>query len=196
MSNPPSLLMVTWNRREYFEKTIAHLLSDPSPFEIYFWDNGSADGVADLISDLRDDRVKEKRFSPTNVGQFDPWHWFMQYRHRQTAGKLDDDIRGEFGWMMRFSQLATEFKEIGALGAWVHLPSEWNEEAARHKIIQLGTTRIFRNAWVPGGVFVGRLDVLRKYTIRDRSKPGVPFDQVAMTRSVFVNGYPIPISFA
>src|SRR5665647_622563 len=143
MNRVPSILMVTWNRREYFERTIANLLSDSSAFELFIWDNGSADGLRDVISDLRDDRIVRKTYSPANVGQFDAWHWFLRECRGDIAGKLDDDILGEHGWMTRFADMIAENPQIGLLGAWVYLRSDWNEAAARHKIITISGHEIF-----------------------------------------------------
>ena len=105
MPQPPSLLMVTWNRREYFEKTVANLLADPSEFELHIWDNGSQDGVRDVISALRDPRVVSRHYNPTNVGQYSAWHWFLDSCRTEIAGKLDDDILGPHGWMANFSEM-------------------------------------------------------------------------------------------
>ena len=54
---PVDLLLITWNRREYVEKTLANLLADPADFRLYCWDNASEDGTADLIAELDDPRV-------------------------------------------------------------------------------------------------------------------------------------------
>ena len=188
--------MVTWNRREYFERTIAHLLADKSDFRLYFWDNASADGVRDIISELRDDRIKIKNFSPDNVGQFGPWHWFMENCAEDIAGKLDDDILGEPGWPRRFSDMIIEQSELGAVGAWVYLESDWNEAIAAPKIVKVGRYSIFRNAWVAGCIFLARTEYLRKYTTNDPSIIGVPFNQLKMSKAGLINGVPYPVSFA
>ena len=61
---PVDLLLITWNRREYVEKTLENLLADPSDFQLYCWGNGSEDGTADLIASIDDPRVEE-RFVPS-----------------------------------------------------------------------------------------------------------------------------------
>jgi glycosyltransferase involved in cell wall biosynthesis len=196
MSEPPSILMVTWNRREYFERTLANLLQDSSDFRLHMWDNGSVDGVADLIADLRDERIVAKKLNPSNAGQPEPWHWFMEAASGEVAGKLDDDILAPAGWMTRFSDMLLDEPRLGTLGAWVFLESEWDEEAASHKIVTVGRHRIFRSHGVPGGIFLGRLQNLKRYTKRDPSILGIPLAQAAMSRDGFVNGYPLPLVFA
>jgi glycosyltransferase involved in cell wall biosynthesis len=192
----PSLLLTTWNRREYVEKTIANLLADPSDFYLYIWDNGSDDYVRDLISDLRDPRIVERHYNCTNVGQFGAWHWFLENCRSDIGGKLDDDILGQPGWISQFSQMIATEPRFGLLGAWVYLPSEWNEAAARHKIENVGSYRVFRNGWVGGCIFLGRTTLLRNFSSKDPGTWGTPLNQMEITRAGYVNGYPLPISFA
>jgi len=192
----PGILMVTWNRREYFERTIRNLLSDPSDFRLYFWDNGSTDGVRELIDGLTDHRIAAKHLNEKNVGQFEPWHWFLANCREQIAGKLDDDILGETGWMTRFSEMICRYPQIGNLGAWVYQKDEWDPTIAAHKIVDVGDQKIFRNGWVAGCIFVGRTTYLKKYSSTDPTNLGTPIDHLAMTKAGLINGYPLPISFA
>ena len=188
--------MVTWNRREYFERTIAHLFSDSTDFRIYIWDNGSQDGVRDLIADLKDDRIELVHYNPDNGGQFGAWQWFMANCKGDIVGKLDDDILGEPAWMRRFSEIIADSPQIGVLGAWVYLKSEWDEVIARPKIVQIGPNSIFQNGWVPGGIFLGRRTIVSAYSSRDPSTLGVPVDQLKIAKDGLINGYPLPMSFA
>ncbi len=192
----PSILMVTWNRREYFERTISHLLADPSDFRLHIWDNGSADGLPDIIAELKDDRIALKHFANQNFGQFQAWHWFLENSGGEIAGKLDDDILGETAWMARFSRIIAEFPEIGLLGAWVGLPSEWDASVAQHKFVRVGSHLIFQNGWVAGGIFLGRLEYLKRFSSKDPAQLGVPIEQLRMTKAGLINGLPLPISFA
>ena len=196
MDQVPSILMLAWNRREYFEKAIAHLLGDPSDFRLYLWDNGSEDGVSDIIRDLDDPRIERRVHSPENVGQARPWHWFLDICKGEIAGKIDDDIRGEAGWMGRFAAMIAAEPRFGTLGAWVYQPGEWDEDIARHKISTVGAYPIFENPWVPGGIFLCRKTTLVRFSPHDPHRWGVPLDQSAMRHAGFINGYPLPISFA
>ena len=196
MDKVPSLLMLSWNRREYFEKAVAHLLADPSDFRLYLWDNGSADGVADLVRDLDDPRIAGRVLNPDNVGQARPWHWFLAHCQGEIAGKIDDDIIGEPGWMARFAAMIAAEPRFGALGAWVYRREEWNEHIARRKMRTVGAFPIFENPWVPGGIFLARKATLLRFSPDDPSQWGVPLDQMAIRRAGFINGYPLPLSFA
>jgi hypothetical protein len=194
--NIPSILMVSWNRREYYERTMAHLLADPSDFRLHLWDNGSEDGLADYISELRDDRIVQRNLNPTNVGQFPPWHWFVDGCTTGVGGKLDDDILGEAGWMTRFADMLVDEPQLGLLGGWVYLPEEWDEAIAAHKIRQFGNHRVFQNVWVAGCIFLGRIETLKRFSLHDPQARGVPIDHKSITRSGLVSGYPLPMSFA
>jgi hypothetical protein len=85
---------------------------------------------------------------------------------------------------------------LGLLGGWVYLPSEWDEKAARHKIIPVGRYHIFRNGWVGGCIFVGRVNLLRRYSSKDPSTWGTPLQQMEITKAGFISGYPLPICFS
>ena len=192
----PSILMVSWNRREYFERTVKHLLADQSDFRVHFWDNGSQDGVADIISELRDERIVRRHLNPTNVGQFEPWHWFIDGCTTGVGGKLDDDILGEAGWMTRFATMLRVEPQLALLGAWVFLPEEWDEAVATHKVRTVGDYRVFQNAWVAGCIFLGRIETLRQFAVHDPKVLGVPIDHLGITRAGLISGFPLPISLA
>jgi hypothetical protein len=171
-------------------------LSDPSDFFLYVWDNGSEDDVRDLLADLRDPRIVQRHYNETNIGQFRPWHWFLENCRSEIGGKLDDDIIGQRGWISQFSQMVASEPRFGLLGAWVYLSSEWDEAAAQHKIKQIGPYRIFRNGWVAGCIFLGRTKLLRKFSSKDPRTWGTPLKQMEITNAGYINGYPLPISFA
>jgi Glycosyl transferase family 2 len=192
----PSILMVSWNRSEYYRRTMAHLLSDPSDFRLHLWDNGSEDGLADYINELRDDRIVDRRLNAENVGQFEPWHWFVENCATGVGGKLDDDILGEAGWMTRFADMLVAEPQLGLMGGWVFLREEWDAAAGAHKIRQVGDYSVFQNTWVAGCIFLGRIEVLKRFAIHDPKILGVPIDHVAITRSGLVSGFPLPMSFA
>jgi glycosyltransferase involved in cell wall biosynthesis len=192
IASPPSILMVSWNRREYYERTLRHLLADSADFRIYMWDNGSTDGVADIIAETRDDRIVMRHLHETNVGQFEPWNWFLENADSHSGGKLDDDILGPAGWMSRFADMLANEPLLGGLGGWIFLPEDWDETQGAHKIRTVGNVKLFENAWVAGCMFLARMDVLRKYTPK-KFRPGVPVQWGRMVREGLVNGFPLPL---
>jgi glycosyltransferase involved in cell wall biosynthesis len=196
MDRVPSIVMICWNRLEYLERTVTHLLADPSDFRLYFWDNGSTDGATDFIADLRDDRIEARQFSKENVRQAPPWFWFLDNAKGDIVGKLDDDILGPQGWMTRFADMIADEPKLGLLGAWVYQPEEWDEALAAHKIRDVGQWKIFQNAWVGGCIMLGRKEVFNRFSPRDSKLWGTPIDHIEVTRAGYVSGYPLPMAFA
>jgi glycosyltransferase involved in cell wall biosynthesis len=195
MDRVPSLLMISWNRSEYLIRTVNHLLADPSDFRLYMWDNGSTDATRDFVNELRDDRIVMKELHPENVRQYAPWFWYLENFKGDIGGKLDDDILGQQGWMTCFADLIAEEERFGLLGGWVYQSDEWDEHAAAHKIMTVGRHRIFRNMWVAGCMFQGRLDILRRFSPQKERFWGMPINHRAITEAGYISGYPLPIAF-
>lgn len=194
MSEPVDLLLITWNRREYVEKTLANLFASASDFRLYCWDNASGDGTADLIASLDDPRVVRRHFSPENVKQQPPCHWFFDEAEGDVVGKIDDDILLPDGWIERIAPLIRSEPRFGMLACWIFMPEDWDESAAAHKIIEVGGTRVFRNSWVAGQSFLARRGHLVRYT--QQGGHGFPIDQFRMSMDGLITGYPLPILFA
>ena len=192
ISGPVHLLLITWNRREYVEKTIKTLLADPSDFHLYCWDNASSDGTADLIASIDDPRVAKQRFSKENVKQREPFLWFLEQSDGDLVGKIDDDILLPPGWTQRIAPILRREPRFGTLGCWPYMPEDWDESLASHKIIELAGVRVFRNPWVAGHSFLARRDCLKQF-ISPPTGYGLPINQFGMTRAGLINGYPLPL---
>ncbi len=191
MSLPVDLLLITWNRRTYAEKTLSHLLASSGDFRLYCWDNASQDG--DLIASLDDPRVVRKHFSGENMMQRVPSLWFLDQAESDLVGKIDDDILLPDGWIERIAPMIRSEPRFGMLGCWIYMPEDWDQSAAQHKIVEIGGTRVFRNVWVAGQSFLARRELLRRYIVpesRSKYDYGFPIDQVAMTAAGLINGYP------
>jgi glycosyltransferase involved in cell wall biosynthesis len=193
---PVDLLLITWNRREYVEKTLAHLMASRSDFRLWCWDNGSEDGTADVIAALNDPRVARKHHSPENRMQREPCLWFLEESKADVAGKIDDDILLPEGWIERIAPLVRGEPTFGMLACWIYMPEDWDEAAAAHKIVEVRGTRVFRNSWVAGQSFLARRDLLRSFVMPPGAHYGFPIDQMKMTAAGIINGYPLPLLFA
>ncbi|MEQ9022138.1 MAG: glycosyltransferase, partial [Pseudomonadales bacterium] len=127
-------LLITWNRRDYVEKTLSNLLVDPSDFRLYCWDNASQDGTADLIASINDPRVVKRHFNKENVNQYEPCIWFFETATSDVIGKVDDDILLPAGWTERIAPMIRQEPKFGMLGCWIFMPEDWNESLAQKNI--------------------------------------------------------------
>ncbi|MGE0709858.1 MAG: glycosyltransferase family 2 protein [Planctomycetota bacterium] len=194
MTEPVDLLLISWNRRRYLERTLSRLLADPSDFRLFCWDNGSQDGAAELVAELDDPRVHRRRFSRDNVGQGPPSLWFLDQASARVAGKVDDDLLMPPGWTGQLAELLGRSDRFGVLSCWIYMPRDYDERLAAHNEVELAGARLLRTTSVGGAGFLGRLATLRAFVRRD--KPGFPVDQVAMTLAGAVSGYPLPLLLA
>ncbi len=192
MSQPVELLLITWNRREYVEKTLPKLLEDPSDFRLYFWDNGSSDGTADLINSVDDPRVVKRHLNPENVGQTQPCLWFFETSTSDVIGKIDDDILLPPGWTERIAPMIRKEPKFGMLACWSFLPEDWDENRAKNNIVELSGERVFRCPYVQGHSFLSRRDYLIRYQ-EVEGLYGLPVDRYGMTLDGLVSGYPLPL---
>jgi hypothetical protein len=198
MSQPPDLLLITWNRREYVEKTVANLLADNADFRLYCWDNASSDGAADIVASLKDPRIVRKHFSKENVKQRTPWLWFInEAAQGDLVGKLDDDILLPHGWTERVAPLLRANAKYGVLACWIFMPEDWDESLASHKIVELAGERVYRNPWIGGTSFLIRKKLAQAYVISKKDYGhGLPLNQCLMSRHGLINGFPLPLMFA
>jgi glycosyltransferase involved in cell wall biosynthesis len=196
MSEPVDLLLITWNRREYVEKTLANLMASRSDFRLYCWDNASSDGTADVIRSLDDPRVVRKHFSQENAMQRTPSLWLLEEAQGDVVGKIDDDILLPDGWIERIAPMVRAEPKFGMLACWIFMPEDWDEAAASRKVVGVGGNRVFHNMWVAGQSFLARKAHLTRYVSPPDSGYGFPIDQVQMTADGLINGFPLPVLFA
>ncbi|MBD1939479.1 glycosyltransferase family 2 protein [Microcoleus sp. FACHB-68] len=198
MVQPVDLLLITWNRREYVEKTLPTIFNDPSDFRLYCWDNGSQDGTADLIASINDPRVVKRQFNSENVGQYKPCMWFFETAASDVLGKVDDDILLPAGWVDRIAPMLRKEPKFGMLGCWIFMPEDWNEKLAQHNIVELSGERVFRCTTVAGQSFLARKEHLLRYSIADEQSysHGLPINRVQMTLDGLISGNPLPMLYA
>jgi glycosyltransferase involved in cell wall biosynthesis len=194
MSHPVDLLLITWNRREYLEKTLPNLLTDLSDFRLYCWDNGSQDGTAELIAAIKDKRVVKRHFHPENVGQCQPCLWFLKIASSDVVGKVDDDILIPAGWTKRIASIIRKEPKFGMLGCWIFMPDDWNESLAQQNMVELSGEPVFRCVMIQGHSFLARRHYLLHY--QNQNLEGLPVDREAMSLDGLVSGYPIPLLYA
>jgi hypothetical protein len=193
---PVDLLLITWNRREYVEKTLENLLADPSDFRLYFWDNASEDGTADLIAGIDDPRVEERHFSKENVMQRPPCLWFFETAKGDLCGKIDDDILLPHGWTHTIAPMLRSEPRLGMVGCWIFMPEDYDEEKARQNIVKVGAHEVLRVLTGAGQSFLARREVLRRHIVPPGHTHGFPVDQTAMSLAGMINGFAMPLLVA
>lgn len=187
------LLLITWNRFHYLEKTLNHLLSSTEDFNIYWWDNGSTDGTRDMFHSTNDPRIIKKYASDRNVGQKIPTYWFFEHAVSRLVGKIDDDIILPHNWLGRLSEAIESIPNAGMLGGWVFLEEEWNEIKADKLKVEVCGVKILPRLSIQGHSFLGYRAVLKNYL--NESALGFPIDQNQMTLDGYINGTLVPPIF-
>ena len=194
MVEPADLLLITYNRKQYVQKTLNHLLNSSSNFRLYCWDNASVDGTADIIASIDDERVVKRHFNPENVNQVEPCLWFIETAESDVIGKIDDDILLPEGWTDRFTPLVRQEPKFGMLGCWIFMPEDWNPTLATHNILEVSGHSIFRCTMIAGHSFVARREYLRRYS--RKMSTGIPVDRVQMSIDGLISGCPLPLMYA
>ena len=197
MNQPPDLLLITWNRIFYAKKTVTKLLEDRSDFRLYFWDNASEDGTADLIASLDDPRICEKHFHRENVKQSEPCHWFFNRAKSDLVGKIDDDVLLPHGWLLRIAPMIRADKRLGMLGCWNYMKSDWDDKLADLNTVHTKMGPVFRMTTLGGCSFLMRKELSLKYMMpHHKTDYGIPINRLKMAFDGRISGIPRPPLFA
>ena len=196
---PVDLLLITWNRREYVERTLENLLSSDDNFRLYCWDNGSKDGAADIISEARDERIVERHLCPVNVMQRYPTEWFLEKATNEIIGKVDDDTLVPQGWIEKLAPLVTEYEEVGMVGCWTYWQEDYErnkEFIDREKIVNFGKHSLIHNLTIGGTAFLVRKNLALDYFNANANGRGFPIDRIKMTLDGYYSGWYNPLIWA
>jgi glycosyltransferase involved in cell wall biosynthesis len=146
------ILFINSNRLGYTRQALAALLADPTEdFALSIWDNASTDGTKEFLEAATDPRIKRKVFARENV--------FLTGAANEIFGKSDADllaiIPDDFlvppGWTRPLAAVHAEVPQAGLISCWFHGQDLFDENRARHKIQNLGRSRILRHPWTGGG---------------------------------------------
>lgn len=191
------ILLITWNRKEYVIKTLKNILSDQSNFNLYWWDNGSKDGTAELIDTYDDNRIVLTHKSESNVMQAEPTYWFLKNSTSKIIGKLDDDTIAPHGWIDKCKRLLHENKNIGMVGCWTFYPEDYerNKKVAINKVKELNKGQILQNFWIGGTAFLMMKSVAVTYLIEGNGK-AFPVNRAKMSLDGYISGWYFPLIHA
>ena len=192
------ILMITWNRFDYAKRTIDNLLSTNDDFHLYWWDNGSVDGVAEYISGLDDERIVLKHRSDSNVMQAIPTRWFLEQSRAAIIGKLDDDTLVPDGWIKTISAAIQQHNKLGMVGCWTFWPEDFerNVGPAQKKIKTFGAHRILTNIGIGGTAFLMQKKLGLKYLVKDHNGTAFPIDRERMSAGGYCSGWYFPLIWA
>lgn len=195
---PVDLLVITHNRTDYLERTLAALFADPADFRVYMWDNASTDGAADLVAGADDPRVVERRFSKENVMQELPARWFLDVAPSDVVGKVDDDTLVPIGWTEPITAAIREEEQLGMIGCWTFMPEDFerNQKTALEKVVTVGRHQILRDIAIGGTGFMVRREVAAGYLSGRSHGRAFPIDRIRMTRDGLISGWYFPLLFA
>jgi len=195
MDNIPDLLFLTWNRKEYAQRTLTTLLENTEDFRLYCWDNGSKDGTAEFVASLKDDRIVERFSCPVNVRQAYPTQWLLEKSQSSLIGKVDDDTLLPHGWISRLSEAVLEIPQSGMIGCWTFWPEDYerNKEFADKNIISFGQHKILQSCTPGGTAFLMRKDIAEQYYDSKTNGNAFPISRVQMTKDGLINGWIFPL---
>lgn len=189
----PALLLISWNRRDYVQKTIVRLFNNSEDFQLFWWDNGSSDGVEVLCRETTDPRLVARHLHQSNIGQTDPVRWFLDRTSAKLGGKIDDDILLPDGWL---GELAAAFagQNIGMIGGWPFPKEDWIIPELNTNVEVVGETKVLRCTAIQGHSFLAYTETLRKYFSPPHSH-GLPIDRQKMTVDGLISGHVVPPVF-
>lgn len=198
MSNSVDLLLITHNRREYAELTVATLFADPAPFRVFWWDNASVDGTADLCRFYNDSRIVDRQLSSENLMQTVPSRWFLDRSHSDLIGKVDDDTLVPRGWTEKIAPALREHEELGMVGCWTFWMEDFEtyKQKAMNKVVQVGGHRVLQDVTIGGTAFLMRRQHAEAYFVNDPSGLGFPIRRMDMTLDGLISGWYFPLIWA
>jgi hypothetical protein len=198
MTEPVDLLLLTWNRRQYVEKTLARLCEDPSDFHLHCWDNGSTDGAADVIASCDDPRIVQKHFSPENVMQGPPMRWIVDNARSDVIGKIDDDTLVPPRWTESIAPLVRQHPKAGMIGCWTFWPEDFEENRAdaQKKVVRLGEHQILQDFSIGGTAFLVRKELAARYFVSRTNGKWIPLGRFDMSVDGLISGWYFPLLWA
>jgi len=191
------LLLVSWNRSTYLSRTLAALFADVSNFRLYCWDNGSTDGAADIVADIRDPRLVKRHFSKVNVKQRLPCLWFANQATSDIVGRLGDDVLNPPGWLEALAPPLRKHDGLGALACWCGPIEEFDPQLAARRTIRYGDIFILPNLWTNTASALIRASHFRKYfKVSDNFSYGDVTKRSDMAKDGLLTGWLMPPLFA
>jgi glycosyltransferase involved in cell wall biosynthesis len=191
------IVVVTHNRIEYTKKTITSLLKDKTEeFDLYLWDNASADDTPDYLKSLKDNRITEVILSKENVGQTGAMNYAWSKTKAELVGKVDNDCVQTPGWTRVFARAHADIPKLGAVAAWLFFEEDFIYDVAQKKVQSFGEHQIFRHPWVGGSGFIMKRETYIKQGPWDKGiDVGTTDYFMKMALAGYINGWYYPFVY-
>lgn len=188
------VLMITYNRPAYVERSLPRLLdSCLDRARVWIWHNGCDERTLELVErHLSHPAIHEFHHSTDNVGLRAPTNWLWRNATGVLVGKVDDDCLVSAGWCERLARAHEDVDVFGVLGSWRYPDEDFCPELASKKIRSFsGGHRLLQNLWVQGSGYLMKRELVDRYGgLRD----GQTFTQYCKRLAVSgaVNGWYFP----
>lgn len=187
------ILMVTFNRPEYVQISLPHLLSTcGDDARVWLWHNGEDRQTLDLVRRFQDHpKVHRFHHSPHNVKLHVPTNWMWSESTGDYLAKIDDDCLPGAGWLTTLREAHDATTGLGAIACWHFQPEDVDEEAVQAKIMTLpGGHRVMRNHWVQGSGYLTKRNVAQR--VGPVTEQGFTSWCLRAARLGYVNGWYYP----
>ena len=166
-----SSTVVTYNRLEYTQATIATLLTTRQvPGELIVVDNNSSDGTQEwLLQEYSKGKIDKVILNAKNMypGFARNQGWDRAYRGVLFLHSSDNDMEYRKGWDMEAVELLEAMPELGQVGLMNQMQHFTKKEETKHlKIHEEGGKKVNRWWWNIGGTCVVRVSLFRDEGLR------------------------------
>lgn len=191
------VLVITYNRAEYAEKSLSRLCETAPPnLRVTIWDNGSDDATKAVVGRFASHWCVERViFNETNEKLRGPTNWFWNNNlDTDLLGKVDDDCLVPEDWCETLERAHKDIPNVGVLGCWRFLPEDFNRDMAMKKVFTYGVHQIMRNCWIEGSGYLMKREVVNKIGLLGERESFTDFCLRVAARG-FINGWYYPFLF-
>ena len=151
------LLMITWNRASYTERTLTRLLETLTPrTRLWIWHNGKDQPTMRVVRSFESHpSVHRVHWSSTNVRLREPTNWFWENATAPYVGKVDDDCLMPDGWLETIIAAHESDPKLGIISAWPFREEDHRPECAERKLRAVGPElSVMVNPWTGGSGYL------------------------------------------
>jgi len=192
------VLMITYNRPTYTRRALRHLLdSCDNEVRVWLWHNGDDEETLRVVNEYRGHpSLYRLHHSVDNCKLTVPTNWLWTEAKGELVAKVDDDILMPDGWIDTLRRAHCDAESFGAISCWNYDRSDFNENAARHKVRSfVNEHRLLVHPWIGGGSYVMKRACVRDIGLLGPSE-GFPSYCNRLSWAGWINGWYFPLLFA